>query len=269
MCVVWQRKGPPLRGGARSRTRKAHRSTGFQPGPVAGTAAKRWSGWPFRSFLPAPRPGLEVRNLSLEARDDCPFHHRGNNPAHSGGQGSRTLISTRENRVSSAARQPVIRLPSEITHQWTDRELKCGSPDCQPGVFPLDHQPMFIEWTAGDSNPGTAAKRWSPGCKPSVFALDQRPLYQEVRPGVEPGLLPYRGSVPPRTPTDHRVIPDGLEPSLSWLSPRRLRLWTTGSSSDRDRSRTCKVTRLSTSPLFLFAYPVVAGPGVAPGGPGL
>ena len=28
-------------------------------------------------------------------------------------------------------------------------------------------------------------------------------------------------------------------------------------------------TRLSTSPLCQFAYPVVAGPGVAPGGPGL
>jgi hypothetical protein len=33
-----------------------------------------------------------------------------------------------------------------------------------------------FQWTAGESNPGTAAKRWSPGCKPSVFPLDQRPI---------------------------------------------------------------------------------------------
>lgn len=107
------------RGG--SRTRKAYRSAGFQPGPVAHRVAL-----PFLSSSTPTR--TRTRNLSLEVRDDCPFHHRGNDPAHSGGQGSRTLISTRENRVSSAARQPVIRLPSEITHQWTDREL---NPDLQ------------------------------------------------------------------------------------------------------------------------------------------
>ncbi len=70
-----------------------------------------------------------------------------------------------------------------------------------------------------------------------------QPTNREVRPGVEPGLPPYRGGVPP----EHRqtvfpaVIPDGVEPSLSWLSPRRLRRWTTGSSlvsSDRGGSRT-------------------------------
>ena len=70
------------------------------------------------------------------------------------------------------------------------------------------------------------------------------------------------------TPTDHQVIPAGIEPALSWLSPRRLCRWTT-------RSQVTEVgleptgTRLSTSPLCQFAYPVVAGPGVAPGGPGL
>ena len=32
-----------------------------------------------------------------------------------------------------------------------------------------------MQWTGGESNPGTAAQRWSPGCKPSVFPLDQRP----------------------------------------------------------------------------------------------
>lgn len=46
-----------------------------------------------------------------------------------------------------------------------------------------------------------------------------------------------------------RVIPDGLEPSLSWLSPRRLYLWTTGSQSDRGRSRTCKHEALDLAAL--------------------
>jgi hypothetical protein len=35
--------------------------------------------------------------------------------------------------------------------------------------------------------------------------------------------------------------------------------------SDRGRSRTCKITRTSASPLCHFAHPVVASPGVAPG----
>jgi hypothetical protein len=241
------------RGG--SRTRKAYRSTGFQPGPVAHRVAL-----PFLSSSTPTR--TRTRNLSLEARDDCPFHHRGNDPAHSGGQGSRTLISTRENRVSSAARQPAIRLPSEIAHQWTDREL---NPDLQTAS--LASSRWTISPCSSSGPPGTRTPiTW---VQTKRLPLGPAALASRGPSGTRTGLLPYRGSVPPRTPTDHRVIPDGLEPSLSWLSPRRLRLWTTGSLSDRDRNRTCKVTRLSTSPLFLFAYPVVAGPGVAPGGPGL
>jgi hypothetical protein len=55
-----------------------------------------------------------------------------------------------------------------------------------------------------------------------------------------------------------QVIPDGIEPSLSWLSPRRLCPWTTGSScSDRGGRRTHKITRLSTSSLCPFAYPAM------------
>src|SRR3990172_5028087 len=94
------------------------------------------------------------------------------------------------------------------------------------------------------------------------------PRIREVRPGLEPGLLPYRGSVPPRTLTDRRVIPDGVEPSLSWVSSRRLRRWTTGSQVTEVGVEPTG-TRLSTSPLCQFAYPVVAGPGVAPRHPGL
>ena len=86
-------------------------------------------------------------------------------------------------------------------------------------------------------------------------------LNAEVRPGIEPGLPPYRGGVLPKHLQTNlvAVIPDGIEPSLSWLSPGRLRLWTTGSiSSDRGGSRTHRITRLSTSSLFQFAYPAVS-----------
>jgi hypothetical protein len=69
---------------------------------------------------------------------------------------------------------------------------------------------------------------------------------QEVCPGIEPGLPLYQSGVPPKTPTDHVcfLLPPsplilassagsvastaGIEPALSWLSPRRLRRWTTG-----------------------------------------
>jgi hypothetical protein len=68
----------------------------------------------------------------------------------------------------------------------------------------------------------------------------------EVHLGFEPSLPPYRGGVQPTAPTDHTLSSNtsvtevGVEP--------------TG-------------TRLSTSSLCQFAYPVkqVAGPGVAPG----
>ena len=172
-----------------------------------------------------------------------------------------------------------------------------------------------------------------PGCKPGVFPLDQRPIVRvsEVRPGFEPGprrfisatavclLPPFRSAEAlaraAETPADHQVIPDGVEPSITWVSSRRRSRWTTGSlvatalrtlafgqacsvASDQGGSRTHKITRLSTWSLCPFAYPViisrfavvnrrnyrhrpsssfvglrppllVAGPGVAPDGPGL
>lgn len=68
-----------------------------------------------------------------------------------------------------------------------------------------------------------------PGCKPSVFPLDQRPASSRGPSGsrTRSSSLPRRCAA--GTPTDHRVIPDGLEPSSSWLSPRRRNRWTTGS----------------------------------------
>jgi hypothetical protein len=84
-----------------------------------------------------------------------------------------------------------------------------------------------------------------------------------------------------------QMIPDGLEPSLSWMSHQAACRWQCFVTlrdrvSSRGGRRTHKITRLSgtdlrlVAPLCLFAYPAVdffvgevAGPGVAPGGPRL
>ena len=71
--------------------------------------------------------------------------------AQGGRQGSRTLISTGENRVSSAARQAVSGYLPFFSVDPPRVEL--GSPPRQGGVFPLDHEPLLCEWTAEESNP--------------------------------------------------------------------------------------------------------------------
>ena len=75
-------------------------------------------------------------------------------------------------------------------------------------------------------------------------------IYLVGPPGIEPGLPPYRGGVLPKhLQTFYRsVIPGGVEQPLSWLSPRRLRRWTTGPcfSSGVTGSR----TRISSMPCW-------------------
>ena len=117
-----------------------------------------------------------------------------------------------------------------------------------------------------------------PGCKPRVLPLDEQPIcfLQEVRPGFEPDPRPYHGRVLPRhlqTVSDYRgpsllppfrsaagpCFPDGVEPScpacragVVTVGPRNQVV------SDQDGNRTHRITRLSTSPLFQFAYSVVS-----------
>jgi hypothetical protein len=103
--------------------------------------------------------------------------------------------------------------------------------------------------------------------------LDQRPIYlPEVRPGIEPGLRPYQGRVRPKhlQTKFHQVIADGIEPSLSWMSTRRLSRWTTR-SSDQGGSRTHKHEALDlvALPVCVPSHVEMAGSGVAPDGPGL
>ena len=133
--------------------------------------------------------------------------------------------------------------------------------------LPVGPSARFVQWTAGDRTPiawvqtkrlpvGPAARIIKRSVRESnpVFLLTEevccrntyRPFCQSdpgwSRTSSFPGCHPGVFAVGPR---DHRyfsVTEVGVEP--------------TG-------------TRLSTSPLCQFAYPVVAGPGVAPGGPGL
>jgi hypothetical protein len=134
--------------------------------------------------------------------------------------------------------------------------IELGSPPRQGVVVPLDHEPINCSGPAGESNPdllgaNEASSRWT--SRPS---LQQRSVW-ELNPVFR--LTTAACSHSTYRPKCFRiaVIPDGIEPSLSWLSPRRLCPWTTGSScSDRGGRRTHKITKLSTSSLCRFAYPV-------------
>ncbi len=110
----------------------------------------------------------------------------------------------------------------------------------------------------------------------SVAPLEHAsPFESEVRPGIEPGLRPYHRRVLPQH-LQTLSLSDrgwGIEPSIFWLSPRRLRRWTTRSfcqvvetgvePAKSQASHACRFACLRTRPW------TVADPGVAPGGPGL
>jgi hypothetical protein len=132
------------------------------------------------------------------------------------------------NRLSRAARPTV---SGYLPFQWTHREL---NPDPQPAEL------VSSRWTMSPccsvDVPGSRtpiswlqARRLSVGRAAHCRIANARS--SKVRPGFEPGLPPYRGGVPPKTPTDRfsKMIPDGVEPSVSWVSSRRLSRWTTGS----------------------------------------
>ena len=66
--------------------------------------------------------------------------------------------------------------------QWTDRELNPDLQTRQPGVFPLDHQPIFIQWTAGESNPdclgaNQASSPWTSGPHLKRSVRESNPVF--------------------------------------------------------------------------------------------
>ena len=121
---------------------------------------------------------------------------------------------------------------------------------------------MFIQWTAGDSNPdclgaNQASSPWTSGPHFQRSVRDLNPIFlltEEVccrntyRPSSDPRWN--------RTSTFLVVTQASLPLDQGIISVTGMGVEPTG-------------TRLSTSPLCQFAYPVVAGPGVAPSIPGL
>ncbi len=109
-----------------------------------------------------------------------------------------------------------------IGHGWPDWSF----PACRAGAVPFGHEP--IKWSVGESNPdclgaSQASSRWTNA--PLVFF---KRSVRELNPVL---LLTMevccRNTYRPLL--NFKVIPDGVEPSLSWVSSRRLSRWTTGS----------------------------------------
>ena len=121
--------------------------------------------------------------------------------------------------------------------QWTDREL---NPDLQFAELASFHWTISPLYRVDRARVELA----TPTLQGSVASWEHAsPLSPEVRSEIEPDLPPYRGGMLPEhlQTISSTVIPGGVEPPLSWLSPRCLRRWTTGSSllsSDRGGSRT-------------------------------
>ena len=169
----------------------------------------------------------------------------------SGRQGIRTLIPTCGNRLSRAARPTV---SGYLPFQWTHRG---SNPDLQTASL------MSSLWTMSPSDSGPPGSRtpisWLQARRRPVGPAALAVRCAEVRPGIEPGLPPYHGGVLPKhlQTTTVEVIPrpplrggarsnhrsPGCHPGVFAVGPRDL-------VSDRSESRTHRITRLSTSPLF-------------------
>ncbi len=141
-----------------------------------------------------------------------------------------------------------------------------GSSDCQPDVFPLDHEPVPVQWTCRGVEPRFSwlqARRLPIGRAAHVqfisFALGlivRRPRLK-VRPGIEPGLPPYRGGVLPQHLQTNFTSDPGWNRTIDFLDVDQASLpldhgivLVTGVRVELTNS-----TRLSTSSLYQFAYP--------------
>lgn len=133
----------------------------------------------------------------------------------------------------------------------------CPNGRGQPAELAPCHLAMspLRKWSVGESNPDCL------GASQASFRWTNAPLivFERSVRELNPALVLTTDACGRNTyrPNCHRVIPDGVEPSLSWVSSRRRSRWTTGSLSDQGGSRTHKITRLSTWSLCRFAYPVI------------
>ncbi len=142
-------------------------------------------------------------------------------------------------RFSRPARRAVSGYLPYSFHRVESRGIEPRFPPCHSGVFPLDHDP--VSGAPGNRTPITWVQAKCLPVRPAS-RISRGPSGNRTRSPSLPQTCAAR------TPTDHllKVIADGIEPSISWLSPRRLRRWTTRSISDRGGRRTHKIATLST-----------------------
>ncbi len=155
---------------------------------------------------------IRTRNSSFEARDDHPFHHRGN----SGRQGSRTLISVGRTALAERPGQPYPatfrsgRACVSRSLVVSERETQATVSPCSQGSGDRTHAlqrpkladcrfPIPRQWTAGDLNPDL--RRAKPASSLWTSSPNQRTI-------------------------------------VAWMWARSLRRWTTGPTSSRGGSRT-------------------------------
>ena len=135
--------------------------------------------------------------------------------------------------------------------------IELGFPPRQGGVVPLDHEPIKLQWT------GRGIEPRSPRCKRGIFPLDEPPILSaEVRLGIEPSLPPYQSGVQPQhlqTKVISQCSDPGWNRTITFLRVMQV-------SSPLDHGIKLSVTevgveptgtRLSTSSLCQFAYPVM------------
>jgi hypothetical protein len=123
------------------------------------------------------------------------------------------------------ANRPGKPYPATFRNQWTHRESNSDLCHARAVSSRWTMSPFAFSGPAGESNPdllgaGQASSRWtSRPCQRSV--RESNPAFRLTKAVCNRST--YRPSL------FVAVIPDGIEPSLSCMSRRRLSRWTTGS----------------------------------------
>jgi hypothetical protein len=210
------------RGG--SRTRKAHRSTGFQPDPVTHRVAL-----PFPISSPTR---IRTRNTSVETRGDRPFHHR----AVSGRHGSRTHMTRRSHGLANRPGNPY---PATFRIVSGPARSRTGISATPGRRLPLGPWARFVSGPGGSRTHRTDLARVSrpqrhagPRSQRSVRESNRAPIahgwpdwsfrlttaacgHNTYRPSFS--VIP--GGIEPRAPT-RSVGPPGCHPGVFATGPR-------------------------------------------------
>ena len=144
----------------------------------------------------------------------------------SGRRGSRTHVAVKPHGLANRPGEPY---PATFRIQWTHRESNSDFRHARAVSSRWTMSPSSAVDRPGNRTPISSVQtRHLPVgraahvvCQRSVWELN--PVFRHTKAACS--LSTYRPKWLPIS-----VIPDGIEPSLSWLSPRRLCRWTTGSS---------------------------------------